>query len=269
MAQTDYNATITQRVEIAPGLIILRVVPDSPLFAFQAGQYTVLGLRQGEPRLIGRDPGDASDDPAKLIRRAYSITSSSKAGEYVEFYINIVPSGELTPRLFRLGIRDRLHMGPKATGVFTLNQIPPGKHVLLVGTGTGLAPYMSMLRSELVCNDPRRYVVLQGARYSWDLGYRTELETLARLCRNMHYIPAISRPHEDPSWGGLSGYLQDVLISGQVDRITGLPLTPEVFDVFLCGNPGMIEAARLRLIDRGFVPAKGHATGTIHTEEYW
>ena len=86
----------------------------------------------------------------------------------------------------------------------------------MIGTGTGLAPCMSMLRSELVCGGPRRFVILQGARFSWDLGYRTELTTLSRLCSNMTYIPVVSRPQEDPTWRGLGGYLQDVLVSDTV-----------------------------------------------------
>jgi ferredoxin--NADP+ reductase len=67
----------------------------------------------------------------------------------------------------------------------------------------------------------------------------------------------------------LSGYLQDVLLSGVVEKETGLGVSPEHFHVFLCGNPGMIEAAKERLIERGFVPDKGKVSGTLHTEEYW
>lgn len=273
-AASVYNATVVQRTVVAPGLMILRIAPDTRPFPFKAGQYVVLGLKVSEPRVTEADeerpPGVAADGgEVKLIRRAYSIASSSRAEEYLEFYLTLVASGELTPRLFRLQADDRVHLGPKAAGVFTLDRTPPDRHVLLVATGTGLAPYMSMLRSELACGDPRRFVVLHGARYSWDLGYRAELASLARRCANLIYLPAISRPQEDSSWGGLTGYLQELLVSGAVEEATGLPVTPEHFHVYLCGNSGMIEASIASLDGRGFVRDTARARGTIHSEEYW
>jgi ferredoxin--NADP+ reductase len=300
----EYNATVSSRVEVAPGLVILRVVPDKLPMEFKAGQYVVLGMKASEPRIDeaegdapsvvapdpavlaaeGEEAGTAESqaavsaqaasvaaaalDPDRMIRRAYSIASESKADEYLEFYLTVVMSGELTPRLFNLKIKDRCYVGPKAVGVFTLDKAP-GKHILMIGTGTGLAPYMSMLRSELDCNGSRQFVIVHGARFSWDLGYRTELTGLARHCNNFHYIPMITRPQEDVTWRGHSGYLQNLIASGAIEEETGLPLAPENFDIFLCGNPGMIETVIEWAGARGFVKDKGHDIGTLHTEEYW
>ena len=269
MASLEYNATVSQRIEVAPGLIILRIAPDGPLFTFEAGQYGVLGLRRSASRAEGSDPEDPKDDPDRMIRRAYSIASSSKADEYIEFYVTLVRSGELTPRLFCLQVRDRVYLGPKATGLFTLNRVPEDRHVILVATGTGLAPYMSMLRTDLVYGGPRLFVVLHGARYSWDLGYRNELSSLARICPSLVYIPAISRPQDDPTWKGPTGYVQDVMLSGVIEERTGLAISPDNFHVFLCGNPSMIEDARDRLVQRGFKPDERKEIGNIHVEEYW
>jgi len=298
----EYNATVSSRVEVAPGLVIMRIAPDNLPFEFKSGQYVVLGLKASAPRLdesendgatldavaTGREAGSiegtaasrlavgvqsasiaaAAADPDRMIRRAYSIASESKADEFLEFYLTVVMSGELTPRLFNLKLKDRLYVGPKAVGVFTLDKAP-GKHILMIGTGTGLAPYMSMLRSELVCNGPRQFVVVHGSRFSWDLGYRTELTGLARHCGNFHYIPVITRPQEDVTWKGRSGYLQNLIASGAIEEETGLALTPENFDIFLCGNPGMIETVIGWAEERGFTRDKGHDIGTLHTEEYW
>jgi ferredoxin--NADP+ reductase len=303
----EYNATVSSRAEVAPGLVILRVVPDKLPFEFKAGQYVVLGLKASEPRVDEAEadapgavltgspdspPADAATaiigtpesqwavdaqaeavvaanlDPDRMVRRAYSIASESRADEFVEFYLTLVMSGELTPRLFNLKLRDRLYVGPKAVGVFTLAKAP-GKHILMIGTGTGLAPYMSMMRSELECNGSRQFVIVHGARYSWDLGYRTELTGLARHCGNFHYMPVITRPQEDVTWRGRSGYLQNVVASGAIEQETGLELTPENFDIYLCGNPGMIETVIELAVARGFVRDKGHDIGTLHTEEYW
>ena len=299
----EYNATVSSRVEVAPGLIILRVAPDNVPFEFKSGQYVVLGLKASEPlvdesvaqapvvtgaapssifvaaaegtpesraAVAAQQAATARDaaDPDRMIRRAYSIASESRADEFLEFYLTLVLSGDLTPRLFNLKIKDRLYVGPKAVGVFTLDKAP-GKHILMIGTGTGLAPYMSMLRSELVCNGPRQFVIVHGARYSWDLGYRTELTGLARHCSNFHYVPVITRPQEDPTWRGRSGYLQNLVASGAIEEETGLELTPDNFDIFLCGNPGMIETVIGWAENRGFVKDRGHDIGTLHTEEYW
>ncbi|MGD0863822.1 MAG: ferredoxin--NADP reductase [Candidatus Limnocylindrales bacterium] len=295
----EYNATVVGRVEIAPGLVSMRVAPDKLPFEFKSGQYVVLGLKATEPRVEEADadepivvagegpagtPGSQSAVAAQagIIRRAYCIVSESRADEYLEFYLTLILSGELTPRLFNLKVRDRLYVGPKAVGVFTLARAR-GKHVLMVGTGTGLAPYMSMIRNELALsidgsigaralwqrNGSRHFVMVHGARHSWDLGYRTELTGLARHCSNFHYLPVITRPQEDITWRGRSGYLQNLIASGAVEEETGLALTPENFDIFLCGNPGMIETVIGWAEARGFTRDRGHNIGTLHVEKYW
>lgn len=273
MPPQDYNATLLSRTDVAAGLAIVRVALNKPDLKFEAGQYIVLGLKRSAPRVPEaapeEPPASGPADPEKMILRAYSIASSSRPGEYLEFYLTMVASGELTPRLFALKPNDRLYVGPKATGLFTLDAVPPEFHVLLVGTGTGLAPYMSMLRSHSIAGTPRKYIVLHGARYASDLGYRMELEALARTYPNLRYMPVVSRPGENAGWTGLNGHLQNVLFSGVIERETGLDITPANFHVFLCGNPGMIEAAKARLLERGFVQAKGRNPGTIHIEEYW
>ena len=264
-----YNATLVGREEVNPLLVVIRVQPDGPLFAFQPGQFAVLGLLGGEPRVPEATPEDSPPDAAKLIRRAYSIASSSVERRYLEFYLTLITSGQLTPRLFALQHGSRLFLGPKATGIFTLDRVPVGKAVILIATGTGLAPYISMLRTMLMNDTQRRYVVLHGARFSWDLGYRGELETLARLRPNLTYIPSITRQDQDPSFRGNAGRIQTLLEQGVVEREAGLPLEPAAAEVFLCGNPDMINAVKGMLAVRGFTPDEGKQTGTIHVEEYW
>jgi ferredoxin--NADP+ reductase len=266
---SKYNATVTGREEINPQLIVLRVQPDSELFSFNPGQFAVLGLLAREPRVPEADSEEATPDPDKLIRRAYSIASSSVEREYVEFYLTLVNSGELTPRLFALRHGSRLFLSPKASGVFTLDRVPADKAVLLIATGTGLAPYMSMLRTMLIHESKRKFVVLHGARCSWDLGYRAELESLARVRPNFIYIPSITRPEQDPHFRGSTGRIQSLLEQGVVEKLAGLPLDPALMQVFLCGNPDMIRLVKELLMARGFVSDHGKQLGSIHVEEYW
>ena len=268
---TTTNAVAIQSIEVSPGLRILRVVPDGwSLPDFEAGQFAVLGLPSESPRCAVCDPEDEAPAPGKLIKRAYSIASSSLADEYVEFYVALVPSGALTPRLFALNQGDRLWLGPKVSGLFTLEEVPAGQNVILISTGTGLAPYMSMLRSRLNCGDHERFAVLHGARHSWDLGYRSELMTLSRICPNFAYRTSISRPDEEAAqWTGSTGYVQDLWRNSNLAQSWGLAPTPENTHVFVCGNPKMIEDMVEILESDGYREHTRREPGQVHVERYW
>ena len=267
--QDPYNATVVGREELNPQLLILRVRPDNDLFDFRPGQFAVLGLMGNAPRVIEAAAEDAPAEPDKMIRRAYSIASSNLERRYLEFYLTLITSGALTPRLFALNHGNRVFLGPKASGVFTLDKVAPEKSVVLVATGTGLAPYVSMLRTMLVNDSRRKFVVLHGARFSWDLGYRGELESLSRLRPNFTYIPSITRPDQDPHFIGYTGRIQTLLEQGVLERESGVVLDPAQAEVFLCGNPDMVKIATGMLQAKGFATKGGAGPVTIHVEEYW
>ena len=119
------NAYLSQRIEVSPGLAILRVVPDGwQVPDFTAGQFAVLGLPGDAPRFEGAAPEENAPAPDKLLKRAYSIASASTQKEYLEFFVALVPTGGLTPRLFALEAGDRLWLGPRGSGRFTLDAAP-------------------------------------------------------------------------------------------------------------------------------------------------
>ncbi len=264
------NAVLTQRIELAPGLGIFRIAPDGwPLPDFAPGQFAVIGLPASAPRTKLSDP-EESGDPDRFIRRAYSIASSSLAREYIEVFANLVRSGEFTPRLFALEPGNRLWMGPKITGMFTMGEVPKDAHVVMVATGTGLAPYMSMIRTEMVCGGPRRFAVLHGARHSWDLGYRAELVTMQRLWPGLTYLATVSRPEEEPvPWGGETGYVQDLWTRRRLDATWGFRPSPADTHVFLCGNPEMVDGMTAILAGEGFREHSRMQPGQIHAEKFW
>jgi len=270
MSEPELNAVVLAKEELSPRLMIMRVVPCGwEMPEFEPGQFAVLGLPVSAPRCRLSDPEDPSDNPAKLIRRAYSIASSSLTREFMEFYINLVTSGALTPRLFALNVGDPLWLSPKVTGMFTLDQVPDDKNVIMVATGTGLAPYISMLSTELACGKPRRYAVLHGAYHSWDLGYRSELLTLQHLCRNFTYVATIDRPEEEPlPWGGYTGWVQNLWRKRVIAKIWGIEPTPANTQVFLCGNPAMIEEMEGLLSKEGFREHNHREPGEIHVERF-
>ncbi len=266
----ELNAVVTQRFEVAPGLMVMRVAPeDRDLNSFKAGQFAVLGLPPGAQRC---DLSDPEDKPAKdkMIRRAYSIASASVERQYLEFYITLVRSGGLTPRLFALESGDRLWLGPKFTGTFTLDSAPVEKDVVLVATGTGLAPYMSMLRTVLHEEHDRRFVVALGSRHSWDLGYHAELVTMSRLSPHFSYLPVISRPCAEPvSWQGATGYVTNLFDDTTIEETLQHPVEPENTSVFLCGNPAMVDDMCEKLGNRGFKEHNRKVPGEIFVERYW
>jgi ferredoxin/flavodoxin---NADP+ reductase len=269
--ERDRPGIVSQRIDTAPDLAILRVAAAGwQLPEFTPGQYAVLALPASAPRCPGCDPDPPSADPNRMIRRAYSIASSSLAHEYLEFYLALVRSGELTPRLFALGVGDRVWLGRKITGMFTLDQVPADRNVLLVATGTGLAPYMSMIRTVLSVDSPRRFAIIHGARHSWDLGYQAELSSLAHVCPRLAYVPVVSRPSEEPvPWAGETGHCQDVWTNGTIDRIWGAHPDPANTDVFLCGNPAMIQQIATLLATEGFREHSRKLPGQLHFEKYW
>jgi ferredoxin--NADP+ reductase len=267
----ELNAILAQRLEVAPGLAIFRVVPDGwELPEFVPGQFAVLGLPAEAPRIAGADPEDPPPKPGTLIRRAYSIASSSRQKEYLEFYLALVRSGALTPRLFALSPGNKLWLGKKFSGLFTLSEVPPAANLVMLATGTGIAPYMSMLRTHLAEDAQRRTAVIHGARHASDLGYRNELEALERQFSHFAYIPVISRPQEERlPWGGEVGYVQDVWRRGVVAARWGFPPSPQHTHVFLCGNPGMVEAMLALLAAEGYQEHTAKTPGQVHTEKYW
>lgn len=265
------NAKMTERRDLAPGLAIFRIEPDGwDIREFVAGQYVVLGLPGSAPRCAEADPEEESAAPEKLILRAYSIASSSVERQYVEFYIVLVESGALTPRLFALRPGDPVFLGKKITGTFTLDRVPDGQNLILIATGTGLAPYISMLRSHLLLTRPTQVAVLHGARHSWDLGYRHELALVEREHANFSYLASITRPGQEKTpWTGTTGRIQEIWNQDPFRERWGFSPSAENTHILLCGNPAMIDVMMEILGEQGYVEHTKKQEGQIHLERYW
>ena len=261
----DYNATVTLRADLAPGTMALRVKLDGDAFDFEPGQYTVLGLRRSSPR-VAEAANDSAElrkkDGEYLIRRAYSITSNSQDNE-LEFVVTLVRSGDLTPRLFALREGGRVYVHPGAQGIFTLGASSGNRDLLLVGTGSALAPYLAMIRSSFSQTEGIKYVVVHAAATSRDLAFRTQLNELSMLSDRLTYIPTITNPEDDPGWEGTTGSVVELLDSGEIEDAVGIPVDPDRFDAFLSGSPEMIDQVTAAL------KALGFEDEDIHAERYW
>lgn len=242
------RVTIVARKDYAEGLWSIRVRPDAAL-TFTPGQYATLGIEAEN----------------HTLERPYSIVSSP-AEEEIEFFLELVPHGGLSPVLHGMTLGDSLLMRRQAKGRFTLDGESSGhRRHLLVCTVTGVAPYVSIVRTlarqekEGALTPGLRVVVLQAASRSWEFGYREELENLARTTKWLTYIPTISRPWEDPAWRGEVGRVEDTLRK----YLDSLELHPADTTVYLCGHPQMILNAK------GILERKGFTREFIREELYW
>ena len=155
--------------------------------------------------------------------------------------------------------------------------MPDGSDLALIATGTGLAPFMSMLRAAPVGQPSpasparrwRRCVLVHGARNATELGYRAELTARAAADPDFTYLPLVTREPEGPGWTGLRGRVQSLLEGDTWTAQVGAPLDPATWHVFLCGNPAMIDDVDRRLGARGFRHHSKRQPGTLHFERYW
>lgn len=255
------NATLIRRIEITRDLLIFHIRPDEPIHDFLPGQYVALGLPGSAPRRSDMPAEIVPHDPEKLIKRAYSIGSSPNERAYLEFYLAVLPQGALTARLAALPEGGRLYCAPKISGAFTLHDVPDSANLVLVATGTGLAPFLSMIRTPATWTPCRKITIIHGVRYVPDLAFQDELLALAEKNRNFRYFSVVSRP--DEKYRGEKGYVQRFLNEGSV------VLEPTTDHLFLCGNPAMIEDMETLLKPRGYTEHTRKHPGNLHLEKYW
>jgi ferredoxin--NADP+ reductase len=300
LRQLRYNATVVGLRKHHSDLLVMRVRPDFARPAHQAGQYSTLGLGYWEPRHPDcQEEALAPGEETKLIRRAYSISCSvlDEAGplldvaatDWLEFYIVLVRESDkakppgLTPRLFLLGQGDRLFLGEKITGHYTLDPVGPGDTVLFLATGTGEAPHNYMLWELLRRGHTGRILSACCVRYRRDLAYLAVQEELMRRYPNYTYLSLTTREADTVRH---KVYIQDLITSGQLEERLAQPLDPGRTHVFLCGNPKMIgvpvkdrdtgvrtypqPVGVIEILEqRGFRADQARDKGNIHFEEYW
>jgi ferredoxin--NADP+ reductase len=266
MKAANYNATVVQKIQIRPDLVILLVATDEPRTEFSAGQYTTLGLYGREPRSANSEPEAIPSKPDKLIQRAYSIASARTEIRQFEFYISQVKTGQLTPRLFHLNVGDRLFVGRRILGVFNLSDAPKDADLVMISTGTGITPYISFLRSHVTERPDSKMVVVQAAAHQGDLGYFSELSFLNNAFPNFHYLPTLT--DADKTWPGYRLWIEELLDLGVLGKEAGVVCEPEKTHFYLCGNPVMIENVSEWLTEHGYQKKTRKTAGTLFVEEF-
>ncbi len=242
-----FHARVTERKDFASDLWMIRVRANGE-FKFAPGQYATLGVQR----------------PEKRSERPYSIASSPYENE-IEFFFELVPQGELTPHLYKLQVGDEMLMRKVPKGRFTLDTKGERTNHLLVSTVTGVAPFVSYVRTlyqdwkEGKFSGEHKLFLLNGASRSWEIGYLDELRKFAAEVPWLTYIPTVSRPWDDPKWTGEIGRVDDLI--RKYSDMWGLNGANSVG--YLCGHPEMIERSK------GILQRIGFVKEFLKEEIYW
>jgi ferredoxin/flavodoxin---NADP+ reductase len=243
-----YRARIAQRVDLGPTLWTFRIRLEGN-FTFSPGQYATLGLQ---------------DSDGKRWERPYSIVSAPFESE-IEFFLELVPGGDLTPRLYKLQLGDELLVRKAAKGRLTLDTKSGRTNHLLICTVTGVAPFVSYARAlyqqwkEGKFSGEHKLFLLNGASRSCEFGYCQELQRFAAEASWFQYVPTVSRPWEDATWTGETGRVDDII--RKYADIWGLSASTTI--AYLCGHPEMIENGK------GILRRIGFEKECLKEESYW
>jgi ferredoxin--NADP+ reductase len=248
MALQWISGTIARKHIWSEGLFTLGI--HCPGVApFETGQFLQVGLQL----------------PEKHLHRPYSVASPHC--DTLEFFIVRVDDGELTPRLWALNEGDRIDVSAKATGSFSLSHTPDAECIWLLATGTGLAPYIAMMRESQIWERYRKVVLVHGVRYATDLAYHQELLDLStKFGKRFHSIPVVSRADVP---GTIPGRITTAIENGSLETMADEPLQAANSVVMMCGNPQMLDDVEELLKVRGMHRHKKANPGHIVVERYW
>lgn len=236
---------------------------NDTLFSFTTTRNRGMRFKNGHFVMIGLEV------EGKPLLRAYSVVSPNYE-EHLEFYSIKVPNGPLTSRLQHLKPGDQILVGSKPTGTLVTSTLRPGKRLYLLSTGTGLAPFMSIVRDPETYEAYEKVILAHGVRFADELGYADyiqrelpEHEYLGEQVKNqLLYYPTVTRQAFQNQ-----GRLTDLLRSGQMCQDLGLPALDPAHDrVMICGNPSMLTELVQELETRGFVEGSTHEPGDYTIE---
>lgn len=244
---------VMNRVEWNNQLFSLHV--QAPVSPYLAGQFTKLAVFNGD----------------ELIRRAYSMVNhpEHKAGhQNLEFLIIKDADGQLSPKLHKLGIGDEVYVGKDPSGFMTLDEIPAtAKDLWLLSTGTAIGPFLAMLETQGLEDRFDHLILVHAVRTENDLTYSQRISQLtSRLKGKLQYVPIISREHVS---GSLRGRIPTLLLRGELERATQLPISKRHSFFYLCGNPAMVRDTSDALKELGLTKHLRKKAGQFSSENYW
>ncbi|MEP7328841.1 MAG: ferredoxin--NADP reductase [Betaproteobacteria bacterium] len=233
-------------------LISLQVM--APEVTFVAGQFGRLALPA---------PPEHNEP---MIGRPYSFVNPPDTQPH-EFYFIIVPEGPLTPRLATLAVGDPVWLAPRANGFFSIGELPDADVLWCIATGTGIGPFMSMLRTSDAWSRFARIVLVHGVRHGEELTFQQEIaDIVAAHPGAFSYVPMVSR---ESRAGALGGRIPAAIADGRLEASVGVAMSPENSHVMLCGNPAMVDDVQALLLTRGMRRHRRREPGHVTVETYW
>ncbi|MET3053475.1 ferredoxin--NADP reductase [Pseudomonas alkylphenolica] len=254
-AEKFTRQTLLDVQPLTPSLFSLRTTRD-PGFRFRSGQFARLGVTKAD---------------GSVVWRAYSMVSSPY-DEYLDFFSIVVPGGEFTSELSRLSEGDNLLIDRQAFGFLTLDRFVDGRDLWLLATGTGIAPFLSILQDFEAWERFDSIKLVYSVREAKELAYLDliagleQREYLAHYAGKLQFIPVVTR---EPHPGALTERITTLIENGELEQAAGLALTPEHSRVMLCGNPQMIDDTRQVLKQRGLNLSLSRRPGQVAVENYW
>jgi ferredoxin--NADP+ reductase len=247
MSEKWFAGRVIENRHWTDALFSLRV--EGVQLAFEAGQFVRIALDIGGER----------------IARPFSFVNPP--GEPVqEFYGIVVPEGPLSPGLARLGPGDTLYVAHNPAGFLVLSEIPQAQTLWLISTGTGIAPFLSMLRTDTPWRRYQDVVLVHAVRYTKELVYRDLISKLLGEKQNFKYVTFVSR---EAAPGSLTGRIPASVRDGRLESAAGLKIAAETSQVLLCGNPDMLKDATAALVERGMRKHRRRSPGHISVESFW
>ena len=217
---------------------------------FEAGQFVKLAL----------------DVAGERVARPFSFVNPPQ-DPVLEFYGVIVPEGPLSPRLARLAAGDPIWLSARPAGFLVLSELPDAETLWLLATGTGIAPFLAILRTEPPWQRFGNVVLVHAARIARELVYRDlVLEIQQQHKDRLRYVTFVSR---EPAPGSLAGRIPAAIADGRLEAAAGRRLTAEGSQVMLCGNPAMLKDSSAALAARGMRKHRRRAPGQISVESFW
>jgi len=242
------EGTVVGQTAWTDGLFSLRVEAD--IGSFEAGQWAKIAVRVS---------GD-------LVSRPYSFVNPPRE-QPCEFYYNLVPEGPLSARLAKLEPMDVVFLVPGASGTFVLSEIPDADNLWLMATGTGLGPFLSMLRTEGPWQRFREIVLVHAVRHASELTYRDVIDSLR--AQHQERFRTVSFVSREAHAGSLAGRIPQAIASEALERASGVELSARTSQVMLCGNPDMVLDTTDALKARGMKRHRRREAGHIAVEPYW
>ena len=237
-----------------PTLVSFRTTRNSA-FRFTPGHYARLALGVGDQQ----------------VWRPYSMVSA-RDDDYLEFIAVLVPGGAFSQLLAQLGVGDEICVDKACFGFLTVDQLAPGRDLWLLASGTGIGPFLSIVRDPSVWQAFERLIVVHGVRHGADLAYREDFAALARqpLVANgkarLEYFSSITR---EPGASQLGERIPQLVADGRLEQVANASLSVADSRVMVCGNPEMAFEVRKHLSALGFATSRRGVPGQMAFEKYW